>query len=208
MHNLFQMHSAASEDKEMTVPAESLALRFAMPSDAEQILEIYAPVVMQTNISFEEEPPTPSEMAARIEKISSQYPWLVAIDAQGAIVAYSYACQNRERAAYRWSVDVAVYVRDGYRGYGLGRKLYAELFSLLRRQGYYRAYAGITLGNTCSIALHERVGFHLIGVYHNVGYKLGSWLDVGWWELALQESAGEPRHPRPIGEIALVRTTL
>jgi phosphinothricin acetyltransferase len=98
-------------------------------------------------------------------------------------------------------VDTSVYVNPDFRRRGVGRGLYASLFQILRAQGYFGAYAGVTLPNAGSVGLHESVGFSAIGVYRNVGYKLGSWHNVGWWELALQPPAAPRRAPAVLDEV-------
>jgi phosphinothricin acetyltransferase len=175
-------------------------IRFAEPGDAAAIQAIYAPNVESTAISFELEPPSVEEMAARMAKISSQYPWLVC-EVDSRVAGYVYACQHRERAAYRWSVDVTVYVDDAFRRRGIGRALYTSLLALVEHQGYAKAFAGITLPNPGSVGVHEAVGFVPVAVYPQVGYKLGQWRDVGWWQLDLRNIAGEPAEPTPIREI-------
>lgn len=176
-------------------------VRCAEAADAEGILAIYAPVVRQTAISFELEPPTIEEMRGRIEKTVAQFPWLVR-EADGKITGYAYAGKHRERAAYRWSVDVSVYVAESARRTGVGRGLYAALLGMLQDMGYYSALAGIALPNPGSVGLHEAMGFVPIGIYHNIGYKLGAWHDVGWWQLKLREHNGEPKTPMTMAEYA------
>ncbi len=119
------------------------------------------------------------------------------------MIGYAYASRHRDRAAYRWSVDSAVYVHPGQRKRGVGRALYESLFALLRLQGFYAVHAGITLPNAGSVALHEAVGFRRIGTYAAVGYKLGAWRDVGWWQLELRERTGTPAEPRNPAEARL-----
>ena len=182
-------------------------IRFAEPKDAAAIQAIYAPNVESTAISFELRAPTVEEMAARIAKISPQYPWLVC-EIDGVVAGYVYACQHRERAAYRWAVDVTVYVNAAFRRRGVGRALYTSLIALVRQQGYTRAYAGITLPNAGSVGMHESVGFVPLAVYKKVGYKLGEWRDVGWWELELQDGAGEPAEPTPMLDLCSTPATL
>src|SRR5262249_51171207 len=111
------------------------------------------------------------------------------------------ARRPREGAASQWSVDVAVYVREGRRRSGTGRALYTSLFQALVLQGFYNAYAGITLPNPASVGLHEALGFQPVGVYRQVGYKCGAWHDVGWWQLALQPPLGQPQPPKCIPEL-------
>ncbi len=174
-------------------------MRVARAEDAEGILAIYAPIVRETTISFELEPPTVEEMRGRIEATLAKLPWLVC-DSNGEIAGYAYASRHRERAAYQWSVDVSVYVREKERGKGLGRGLYTPLLGMLEDLGYYSALAGIALPNPASVGLHEAMGFRPIGIYRSIGYKLGAWRDVGWWQKQLREYAGEPKPPRGMRE--------
>lgn len=169
-------------------------LRQANEQDASAIRAIYAPFCESSATSFELVPPALEEMQARIRKITAHYPWLVC-ERDGAVLGYAYAGAHRERAAYRWSVDVAVYIGEGQRRTGMGRALYTALFRILVRQGYFKAYAGVTLPNPASVGLHEAMGFTPVGVYRGVGYKLGAWRDVGWWQLALQAERTEPSEP-------------
>ncbi len=159
-------------------------MRPATVADAAGVHAIYAPVVAHTTISFEEVPPSITEMAARIEATSKDYPYLVA-ERDGAVLGYAYASQHRTRAAYRWSVDVTVYIADEARRSGVGTALYAHLFPELAERGFHAAFAGIALPNPGSIALHERMGFTALGVYREVGSKFGRWHDVGWWQRLL-----------------------
>ena len=136
-------------------------------------------------------------MTNRIGTVTAQFPWLV-LDAAGVVAGYAYATRHRERVAYGWSVDTAVYVSPIHRRCGVGRALYTTLFELLRLQGYFKAYAGITLPNSASTGLHEAVGFTLVGVYHGVGYKHGVWHDVAWYDIALQPERSNPGPPVPV----------
>ncbi|WP_457388951.1 arsinothricin resistance N-acetyltransferase ArsN1 family B [Roseateles sp. P5_E1] len=163
-----------------------MKIRTAAPEDGAAVAAIYAPIVAHTSISFETEPPDAQEMRSRIEKTLASLPWLVAEDATGAICGYAYASKHRERAAYQWSVDTTVYVREDTRGQGVGRALYEKLLPLLAELGYFQAFAGIALPNAGSVGLHEAIGFEALGVYRNVGYKNGEWRDVGWWQKALR----------------------
>lgn len=177
-----------------------MTLRLASSSDAGGIVEIYGPIVASTPISFEVEPPDEPEMARRIQEITVRYPWLVCEEG-GRVAGYAYGSRHRARAAYQWSVEVSAYVHPDFRRRGIGRALYESLFEILRAQGYCSAYAGITLPNEGSVGLHESVGFRPVGIYRKIGYKLGAWHDVGWWELALQTVASHPRAPVSLGEI-------
>lgn len=159
-------------------------IRLATVADAPAINAIYAPSITDGVASFEQRPPTDAEMAERIRRTLVERPWLVYEEA-GIVWGYAYAARHRERLAYQWSVDVSVYVRPDRRGSGLGRALYRELFQQLKGLGYYNAHAGITLPNAASVALHEAFGFVPVGIYRNVGFKLGRWWDVGWWQKRL-----------------------
>ena len=169
------------------------SIRLASEEDAAQIAAIYSPFVSHTPISFELEPPTADHMRQRIGSTLQRFPWLVC-EINGQIAGYVYAGAHRDRAAYQWSADVAVYVHEQRRRSGVARALYTSLFELLKLQGFFNAYAGITLPNPASVGLHEAVGFQPVGIYRHVGYKLGAWHDVGWWQLALQ--TGTPAEPR------------
>jgi phosphinothricin acetyltransferase len=176
-------------------------VRLAEPADAAGVQAIYAPIVRDTAISFETDPPSVEEMSRRIVSTSPHFPWLVCSD-DCEIHGYVYASRHRERAAYRWSADVTVYVHERARRSGVGRALYSTLLALLGLQGYHRAYAGITLPNAGSVGLHESLGFTPIGVYPAVGYKLGEWHDVGWWQRGLRPSARNPAEPMPVAAAA------
>jgi phosphinothricin acetyltransferase len=171
-------------------------IRLAASADAPQIAAIYRPFCEDSHISFETEAPDEVEMASRIERINHRFSWLVD-EIGGAVAGFAYASPHRERAAYRWAVEVTVYVHERFRGRGVGRGLYSELFERLRWQGLFRAYAGIALPNPASQAFHESMGFTLVGIYRKIGYKLGAWWDVGWWQLALQPEKDPPPEPRP-----------
>jgi L-amino acid N-acyltransferase YncA len=169
-------------------------IRLATPGDAPQIAAIYRPFCEDNCISFETEAPDAAEIASRIDRINRRFAWLVD-DVDGVVAGYAYASPHRERSAYRWSVEVTVYISEGFRGRGVGRALYGELFRRLRGLGIFKAYAGLVVPNPPSQAFHEAMGFTLVGIYRNVGYKLGAWRDTSWWELALQPPVGSPAEP-------------
>jgi phosphinothricin acetyltransferase len=110
-------------------------------------------------------------------------------------LGYAYACAHRARPAYRWSADSAIYVRQNAQGRGIGKALYRELFRLLKQQRFHGVFAGITLPNDASIALHRSVGFTPVGIYRQVGYKNGAWRDTSWWQLQLETSSAAPAEP-------------
>jgi phosphinothricin acetyltransferase len=169
-----------------------MTIRSADPDrDAAACAAIYAPSVESTPISFELTPPDAAEFARRIERYSATHQFLVAEEG-GEVAGYAYACRWRERPAYDWAVEVSVYVDPARKREGVGRALYAELLDRLRAQGFRVAVAGITLPNPASIALHERMGFRSIGALREVGWKVGGWHDVGYWQLLLAPDAADP----------------
>ncbi len=169
-----------------------MRIRSADPAgDAAACAAIYAPFVTDSVISFEEEPPGEADMRARIEEYTARYPWLVA-EARGRVLGYAYASPHRERSAYRWAADVAIYVAPDQQRQGIGRSLYGELFELLGEQGVRMACGGIALPNDASEALHVKVGFQLVGIYRRIGWKLGAWHDVAWYQRPLPAPAGDP----------------
>ncbi|MES2857143.1 MAG: arsinothricin resistance N-acetyltransferase ArsN1 family B [Bdellovibrionota bacterium] len=173
-----------------------ITLRPVTEGDAASILEIYSPIVLTSSITYEETPPTLLEMKERITKVTAKYPWLVAIDPETLqLIGYAYASTHRERAAYRWATEVSVYIRDGFKGSGVGKRLYSELLDSLRELGYFKALAGISLPNEASVRLHESMGFKAIGTYPRIGFKFGQWHDAGWWEFDLQKSGQMPSEP-------------
>ncbi|MBI3554169.1 MAG: N-acetyltransferase [Elusimicrobia bacterium] len=175
-------------------------IRAARPEDAEAVAKIYAPAVEDSIISFEFAPPTVAEVKRRIEETLLRFPWLV-WEKEGEILGYAYASEHRSRRAYQWCVEVSVYVREDARRQGVAKSLYEKLFEILRRQGFYNAYAGIALPNDASVRLHEGLGFKKIGVYRAVGHKLGGWRDVGRWHLVLQPHKNDPPPPLNFPEL-------
>jgi phosphinothricin acetyltransferase len=180
-------------------------IRLATADDAPAIAGIYGPYCESTVISFEERAPSAEEMARRVAAIGATRPWIVLEDSalrNGGIVGYAYASPHHERAAYRWSVSTAIYVSRDHQRRGAGRALYTTLFALLRGLGYRQATAGITLPNPASVGLHTAFGFAPVGVYRRIGYKMGGWHDVGWYQAEVQPAAsGIPADPRSIRDV-------
>jgi phosphinothricin acetyltransferase len=174
-------------------------IRVAEPRDAVAVAEIYAPYVMETAISFESEPPSANEMSARMKRTLERYPWLVH-EEDGRVLGYAYASELRTRAAYRWSVEASVYVRESAQGKSIGRGLYLELFRLLVSQGFVTVFGGITLPNDKSVRFHEALGFTHVGSFPKVGFKFGVWHDVGFWQRPLcDELPATPEEPAWFG---------
>lgn len=176
-------------------------IRLATPRDAHACREIYGPVVLETAISFEHEVPSVEEMERRIAGTLGRFPWLVH-ETPAGVDGYAYAGAHRQRHGYQWSAEASVYVAASARGRGIGRRLYGSLFALLHQQGYVNVFAGIALPNAASVGLHEAMGFQPIGCFRQIGYKLGRWIDVGWWRLQLREPPAEPEPPRSLAEAA------
>ena len=163
-----------------------MLIRHAHPDrDAAACAAIYAPNIAEGVASLEERAPEAHEMADRIRIVSRDYPWLVA-EIDGEVVGYAYGSRHHERAAYRWSADVTVYISARHHRRGVGRALYGALFGLLERQGVYELCAGVTLPNDASVGLHEALGFVPVGVYRDVAFKFGQWHSVGWWQMSLR----------------------
>ena len=151
-------------------------------SDAEQITEIYNFYVLNTHHTFETEPVSFEEMRNRIGAIVKDYPYFVA-EENDQILAFAYAAQYKSRCAYRSSIEVSVYVKNGTKGKGIGTKVYEKLFTELEQSDVHAIIAGIALPNEASIRLHEKFGFEKVAHFREVGFKFYKWIDVGYWEL-------------------------
>jgi phosphinothricin acetyltransferase len=170
-------------------------VRSALEIDAAACAAIYAPYVTDTAVSFELEPPSTVEMAARIVTAAGTHAWLVLEDG-GRIVGFAYGGPFKQRAAYRWACEVSVYVERGRRRTGAGRMLYGALLPRLADRGFRVAVAGMTLPNEASVALHRTIGFEPVGTYRHIGFKHGRWHDVAWMQLELGGNGDPPAEPR------------
>jgi L-amino acid N-acyltransferase YncA len=168
-----------------------MKVRDANEHDAEACAAIYAPYVTDTTITFEYEPPSVAEMARRIAAAQRAHAWLVLED-DGRVVGYAYAGPYKERAAYRWSSEVSVYLEMGRRRSGSGRLLYEALFERLAERGFRTLVAVMTLPNDASEDLHRAMGFEPIGTFRRVGWKHGQWRDVAWAQRSLGADDGPP----------------
>lgn len=162
---------------------DSTTIRPATSDDSQAIAAIYNHFIEHTHVTFETEPVAASEMGRRIGE-NFPLPWLVA-EAPGGILGYAYASKWRARHAYRFSVETSVYLRHDASGHGIGTQLYRNLLGNLRDHGFHSAIGGIALPNQGSIALHEKLGFTECARFREVGFKLGKWVDVGYWQLVL-----------------------
>lgn len=169
-------------------------IRLAHCGDAQAVADIYAPIVRETHLSAEFEPPDADEMRRRIESTLPIHPWLVA-EHGGLIGGYAYATKFRTRPAYQWCAEVSVYIHEDCRRQGLGEILYRDLLGRIARQGFRHAIAVIALPNSPSVAFHEKLGFVHVGTFPGICHKLGRWYDIGWWRIVLA------RETHPAGPI-------
>jgi phosphinothricin acetyltransferase len=177
--------------------------RLARDTDAAGVLAIYAPIVTDTAISFELEPPSLEDIGRRIAR-GEHWPFLVCAE-DDDVLAYAYAVGFRDRPAYRFTVETTIYVAATARRRGVARGLYRSLLACLEVQGYRRVVAGITLPNAASVALHESLGFRKCAHLERVGWKLGAWHDVGYWDrpLLTEQGADPPAaEPRRASELS------
>jgi len=161
--------------------------------DVNELLQIYGPYVSNTAVSFEYEIPSPEEFGNRINSISEKYPYIKAVE-NGKIIGYAYATAFKGRAAYDWSVETTIYLRDDVRGRGVGRTLYTELENRLREMGVLNLNACIAYTEcedehltNASMHFHEKMGYSLVGTFHKSGYKFNTWYDMIWMEKMIGE---------------------
>ena len=190
-----------------------ITIRAAREDDAEALLEIYAPYVLDTAITFEYDVPTPEEFAGRIRSVLERYPYLVA-EQDGRIVGYAYVSTFHERAAYDWAVENSIYVRRDLRRSGVGRRLYGEMERALHAQGILNMNACIAYPvvedmylSRDSVSFHEHMGYRMVGMFHKCGYKFGRWYNMVWMEKLIGEHLdGQPPikiFPEVRGELGL-----
>lgn len=179
-------------------------IRQATIKDAKELFAIYAPYVLETAITFEYEVPALEEFANRIEKITEKYPYLVA-EVDGEIVGYAYASTFKDRAAYDWCVETSIYLAKDMRGKGIGKLLYEALEDALKEINILNANACITYVeeedehmNNVSMHFHEKMGYQLVGRFHQCGYKFGKWYDMIWMEKMLGEHTTNPKRVKLI----------
>jgi phosphinothricin acetyltransferase len=158
-------------------------IRAVFDTDISAIVDIYNYYIEETIATFEEQAITTDDMHRRITKVSGDnLPWLVAEDDSGQVIGYAYACKWRERFAYRFSVEITVYLSVNHAQQGLGTQLYTALFDELKSLSINTVIGGISLPNPASIALHEKFGLKQVAHFKEVGFKFGQWLDTGYWQ--------------------------
>lgn len=175
-------------------------LRVAEPADAAAMLALYSPYVTDTTVSSEYEPPTLAAFTERICTFGERLPWLVC-EWNSEVIGYGYASPHRTRAAYQWSCETSIYVRQDMHRRGVAGAIYSALFELLAMQGYYNIFVGITSPNDRSIKFHTAMGFVISGAYQDSMYKFGQWRDVLWMAKSLRPHEGEPQPTVPFPSI-------
>jgi phosphinothricin acetyltransferase len=157
-------------------------IRPVLPEDAAAVAAIYNHYVLQTVVTFEEQPVSGDEMSRRIADVqAASLPWIVA-QSGGRVVGYAYASKWKARSAYRFAVETTVYLENGLGRRGVGTRLYETLFAQLKERGIHTAIGGIALPNDASIALHEKFGMQKVAHFKEVGFKFGRWVDVAYWQ--------------------------
>jgi phosphinothricin acetyltransferase len=157
-------------------------IRSANPKDSKEIAEIYNYYILNSIVTFEEEPISANEMSIRMKSDTSELPWLV-YEIDQNIVGYAYAKHWKPRSAYRHSTEISIYLKHGEFNKGIGSRLYAELIRQLKSLNFHAIIGGIALPNDASIALHEKLGFKKVAHFKEVGFKFQKWIDVGYWQL-------------------------
>lgn len=177
-----------------------ITLRIATASDGAACAAIYAPFAEGSVITFEEQAPNAEEFARRIEAVNQKHGWIIAEDGAGTALGYAYYSKFRERPAYRWVVESSIYLRPIMQAKGLGTALYRTILDLAALQGYWRCYGVVTQPNAASDAIHGRLGFTLVGVWPQSGFKQGRWLDVALYDKSIREdySLVEGVPPEPL----------
>ena len=186
---------------------QNIVIRKASPDDAEELLKIYTPYVKNTAISFEYEVPSVEEFRGRIVHTLKRYPYLVA-ECGGEIVGYTYAGEFKSRNAYDWAVETTVYIKQDKRRNGIGRLLYVALEKTLKRQGILNMNACIAVPEDKdehltkdSPSFHEKMGFQLVGTFHQCGYKFNHWYDMVWMEKMIGKHVSNQPQVIPFSEI-------
>jgi len=158
------------------------------PADIEAIADIYNHYVENSVVSFEETTVSVAEIEERVAKVTANgLPWFVADDGQANVIGYAYASPWKTRSAYRFTVELSVYLASDAIAQGWGTKLYSAVLSDLKETPARTVVAGITLPNPASVAIHEKFGLRKVAHFEKVGFKFGRWLDVGYWQADMED---------------------
>lgn len=168
-------------------------IRLAEKRDVPGILEIYAPFILDTAVTFEETIPDEESFWERILGIMAELPFLVC-EIEGKIAGYAYASGYRSRASYRWTKEVSVYIHPEFQRKRVAHALYTSLNEMVRYQGIADLLAIITMPNEPSVSFHEYFGYRKCAEFSKIGYKMGQWQNVGWFELFLQDETQPPKN--------------
>ena len=179
---------------------KDIKFRLADVSDTKEILDIYAPYITDTAITFEYDIPSIEEFRGRIEHISLEYPYVVCTY-KDEIIGYAYAHRYGERAAFQWDVELSIYLDMNYKSLGIGKILYNKVIEILKLQNVQNIYACITSANDKSIKFHEKMGFEFIGIFKDTGYKFDSWYGVNWMGIAVGDINEKPEPVKMINEV-------
>jgi len=162
-------------------------IRTVKTHDIGDICRIYNYYVENTSVTFEETSVSMKGMKERIDDVlKTSLPWLV-LEEQGKVIGYGYGTKWKSRTAYKFSLESTIYLDREARGKGSGTALYSALIEEIRKKRIHAVIGGIALPNAASIALHEKLGFSKVAHFKEVGYKFNKWIDVGYWELLLDE---------------------
>ncbi len=173
-------------------------VRLATASDLPAILDISNWAALNTAANFAIEPETLDTWQTDYDETHEMFPWLVAADDLGDVVAFAKAGPWKGRCAYGWTAETTVYVMPDSFGKGIGTALYTRLVETLRAQGYRTLLGGITQPNPASVRLHEALGFRRVALLEGVGWKFDRWHDVGYWQLDLVDGGNAPTTIKPV----------
>ena len=176
-------------------------IRKVTENDAQELINIYAPYITNTTITFEDVVPTVENFQQRIREISKDFPYIAAVDDNGKILGYAYAHLYGPRAAYAWTTEASIYIDHNYEGHGLGTELYKRLEDILKKQNVVNLLACITEENENSVRFHEKLGYEKVGTFKKVGFKFNRWLDVTWMQKTLNNRDNEMTRVIPFDKL-------
>lgn len=175
-------------------------IRMIQKNDIKRVLDIYAPYILNTTITYEYEVPSIESFTKRVENITKQYPYLVC-ECDGLVIGYAYASDYHTRTAFSWDCELSIYLDSNYSNRGIGRKLYATLIDFVTKQGYYNAYGVVSFPNDNSEKLHNSFGFKSVGVHKNVGFKFDKWLSLNYYIKRLRDFDKPKSFPKNVKDI-------
>ena len=180
-------------------------IRLASFDDLPGILAISNWAARHTAANFAVEPETLESWQQDWHDTHERYPWFVAADEDDRVIGFAKASPWKGRCAYEWTAETTVYVHPDHHGGGIGKTLYEKLLATCKAQGYHTLLGGITVPNPASVRLHEAIGFRRVALLEKVGWKFGTWHDVGYWEAVLEEERSAPESIKPVKEVMDLR---